>query len=667
MIFQPQNSQQKGAKSMKKMGWTIVFISMALAISSPGYSQEWAMIYSGSEGDYGHAIQETFDQGAPDGYVVAGSTWSFGAGYGDFLVMKFDSYGNAIWQKTYGGSVHDWAYAIEQTPHGGYIVGGITSSFGAGSDDIWVVRLDSVGNILCQNTYCGTDYDTLASLHMTSDGGYVMAGRTNSYGTPGVGDLWALKLNTDGTVAWQKTFGGNYQDFDDAHIRQTTDGGYILVGTSDYSASNYDFWVMKLDGDGSILWQKAYGGNWDDRASLVIEDFDQGTPSGYVVAGHTYSFGSGKWDIWIVKLDSAGSIVWQKAYGGSIEDYIYDIQQTVDGGYVAIATTYSLGVGKGDLLIFKIDSNGNIVWQKSYGGPEIDGGASVRQNTDGGYVVTGRTAYFDGDSSDHSDLWVLKLDTNGEIPGCDLPEPSGFYTIDTWATVSDTAIDPQDSSVQPSVTQITGQTAFLEPLDTCAPPLADFVADITSGNAPLTVQFMDQSIGSRTTYSWNFGDGSISSEQNPSHEYTTTGDFAVTLTVSGPGGSDTEAKTDYIRVSESQVPAVVIRDAYTCDGSGQPQRVFDPKEPIQYRILYDVQGDPGTQYKAVAIIRAFGKTYRTGAWHYPGTDYLLIKDKVVPGTAAGKTKTINYKVKLKLPGQLLDIEKTTSQITVTGP
>ena len=522
------------------------------------------MIYSGSVGDYGHAIRETFDQGATDGYVVAGRTWSFGAGYGDFLVLKLDSYGSVVWQKTYGGSGNDWAYAIEQTSDAGYIVAGTSSSFGAGSSDIWVMRLDSGGNIVWQNTYGGSDYDTVASLHLTSDSGYVMAGRTNSYGSPGIGDLWALKLKADGTIAWQKTYGGNYQDFDDAYIRQTTDGGYVLVGTTDFSGTSYDFWVLKLDVNGSIIWQKTYGGSSTDSASLVLESFDQGTPDGYVVAGHTYSFGAGSWDIWVIRLDSSGNIVWEKAYGGSSADYIYDIRQTADGGYVATAGTYSLGVGNGDLLVLKLDSNGNIVWQNTFGGPEIDSGASVRETTDGGYVVTGRTAYFDGDSSDHSDLWVLKLDPNGEIPGCNLGEQSNAFVMDTSAMVADTTIDPQNSSAEPAATYVTAQDVLLEGLDTCASPLADFVADIATGSWPLTVQFTDQSTGARTTYSWDFGDGDASPEQNPSHPYTAAGDYTVTLTVSGPGGDDTEVKESYIHVSEPPIcECAMLPDATT--------------------------------------------------------------------------------------------------------
>jgi hypothetical protein len=219
----------------------------------------------------------------------------------------------ASWSRTYGGTSIDAATAIAPTSDGGYVVAGGTNSFGAGWSDVWVLKLDGSGNVVWQKTYGGTGQDGASAIAPTSDGGYVVAGSTNSFGASD--DVWVLKLDGQGNVVWQKTYGGTSFDAASA-IVPTSDGGYVVTAEAVSfwvsGAGASDVWVLKLDGSGNVVWQKAYGGTGIDAARAIAPTSD----GGYVVAGVTSSFGAGDFDVWVLKLDGQGNVVWQKTYGG---------------------------------------------------------------------------------------------------------------------------------------------------------------------------------------------------------------------------------------------------------------------------------------------------------------------------------------------------------------
>ncbi|MDE2180364.1 MAG: hypothetical protein KGJ40_05895, partial [candidate division NC10 bacterium] len=236
----------------------------------------FAKTYGGANDDWIGSIRQTTD----GGYIVAGYTTSFGAGNADAWVLKLDATGAVQWQKTYGGVGYDEATSIQQTTDGGYIVAGYTNSFGAGYQDAWVLKLDSTGTVVWQQTYGGTDYDYATSIQQTTDGGYIVAGRTRSFGGAGFDDAWILKLNSTGTVEWQKTYGGTGGD-EATSIQQTTDGGYIVAGSTSFGAGNADAWVLKLDAVGAVQWQRTYGGAANDYATSIHQTAD----GGYIVSG----------------------------------------------------------------------------------------------------------------------------------------------------------------------------------------------------------------------------------------------------------------------------------------------------------------------------------------------------------------------------------------------
>jgi len=350
-------------------------------------------VFGGSSNDQAYSIQQTTD----GGYIVAGYTWSFGAGYDDVYILKVNSDGSLAWQKTFGGSSYDAAYSIQQTTDGGYIVAGYMSG------DVDVLKLNPDGSLAWQKTFGGSSYDAAYSIQQTNDGGYIVAGGTESFGAGGR-DVYILKLNSDGSLAWQKTFDESYVDVANS-IQQTTDGGYIVaVGTESFGAGGYAY-ILKLNSDGSLAWQKTFEGG----SAYSIQ---QTTDGGYIVAGYTNSFGAIYRDAYIVKLNSDGSLAWQKTFGGSNWDEAYSIQQTTDGGYIVAGYTASFGAGSYDAYVLKLSSDGSLAWQKTFGGNDHEKAYSIQQTTDSGYIVAGYTWSF---GAGYDDVYILKLDSNGEL------------------------------------------------------------------------------------------------------------------------------------------------------------------------------------------------------------------------------------------------------------
>ena len=427
------------------MGRILLLFSICLFLTTPVVAAEWAQTYGGKGHESAYSIQQTSD----GGYIVAGTSASSG-GNTDIWILKLDSEGDVLWEKTYGGRHTDIAWSIKQTSDGGYIVAGETWSFGAGSGDVWVLKLDGYGNIQWQKTYGGVNTDLAYSIQQTSNG-YIVAGATESFGTANV-DVWVLKLDSRGNVVWQKRYGGMEQDLAYS-IQQTSDGGYIVAGMSEpFKADDSKPWVIKLNNQGEVVWQRVYDGISKGWAYSVQQTSD----GGCIIAGLIVENNN---DAWVLKLNSKGDIVWQKKFGGRGYDLARSVLQTSDGGYVVVGETSSFGAGSNDIWVMKLDSSGDIVWQKTFGGKSQDAGWAALQTADGEYVVAGFTESF---GTGLSDIWVLKLDSNGEIPGCQYSQNTNTQVSDTSATVAEpsmhvetTSAQPEDTSVTPVISQAT--------------------------------------------------------------------------------------------------------------------------------------------------------------------------------------------------------------------
>jgi len=361
----------------------------------------WFKHLGGTNDDYARSIHQTSD----GSYIVAGYTYSFTFGNYDFAIYKLNSSGNKVWFKNYGGTNSDAAYSIQQTSDGGYIAAGQTFSYTYGGDDVSVYKLYSNGNKAWFKHYGGTQNDYGHSIYQTSDGGYIIAGYTYSF-THGDSDFAIYKLNSSGNKVWFKHYGGTDADFGYS-IQQTSDGGYIVAGeTYSYTYGDTDFAIYKLNSIGNKLWFKHYGGSYADRGYSIQQTSD----GGYIVAGETGSYSYGSMDIAIYKLNSSGNKVWFKHYGGGNMDRSCSIQQISDGGYVVAGYTESFTYGNKDFAIYRLNSNGNKVWFKHYGGTLSDKAFSIQQTSDSGYIVAGYTYSY---TYGNGDFAIYKLNSDG--------------------------------------------------------------------------------------------------------------------------------------------------------------------------------------------------------------------------------------------------------------
>ena len=408
---------------MKRIIGIILLLAFMNAVcAETALGAEWNKTFGGTGTDGLVSVQQTSN----GDYILAGCTDSYGAGGFDFWLVKTDFNGNKQWNKTYGGTNRDEADSVQQTSDGGYILTGKTSSYGAGLSDFWLVKTDSDGNKEWDKTYGGTNSDEADSVQQTSDGGYILAGLTTSYGA-GLSDFWLVKTDPDGNKEWDKTFGGSSYECAQS-VQQTSDGDYILAGfTTSYGAGKDDFWLVKTDSSGNEVWNKTFGGTNDDYAHSVQQTID----GGYILAGYTYSYGGGFYDAWLVKTDPDGNKEWDKTFGGSSYECAQSVQQTSDGGYILAGYTDSYGGGSYDIWLVKTDPDGNKEWDKTFGGSSYECAQSVQQTSDGGYILAGYTDSYGGGSYD---AWLIK------VGGVYTPTPTSTSTptgcIRVWPSPS---------------------------------------------------------------------------------------------------------------------------------------------------------------------------------------------------------------------------------------
>jgi hypothetical protein len=346
----------------------------------------WQKIYGGSYDDFAYFIQQTSD----GGYIVAGQTYSFGERNGDYYIIKLDADGNKIWEKIYGWGYTEGIRSIQQTNDGGYIV------LGSGSED--VIKLDASGNKIWGKEIVNSNP---RSIQQINDGGYIVIGYICCINS--LTNIVITKIDVNGNEIWTKNYGIDilwyYIDilggYSASIIQQTSDGGYIVGGFFSSAGGQDDFYMIKIDSNGNKVWENTYSGNYRiDNYSI-----QQTNDGGYIVAGGIFSSNTG-WDFYVMKLDASGNKIWEKTYDNGAAESANSIQQTSDGGYIVA------GSHNGYVYIIKLDASGNKIWDKIYGEGRAN---SIQQTSDGGYIIAGETETYNG----RIDVYIIKTDSSG--------------------------------------------------------------------------------------------------------------------------------------------------------------------------------------------------------------------------------------------------------------
>jgi hypothetical protein len=419
----------------------LTLLLAAIAGAHPGDTL-WTRTYGGGADDLAADIQQTSD----GGYIMVGHTKSFGAGLYDVYLVKTDANGDTLWTRSYGGTHYDYSSSVRQTADGGYIILGSTWSFGAGDCDFYLLRTDANGDTLWTRTYGGFGEDHGDCIQLTSDGGYIATGYTESFGA-GSFDVWLLKFDANGNTLWTRTYGESSLDM--GHfVEQTSDGGYVIAGVfSSYDARCWDAYLIKADAHGDTLWTRAYGDRTYQYARCVRETAD----GGYIMGGASISLGTGRYNVYLVRTDPNGDSLWTRVYGGREDDQIYCLREIPEGGFMCTGPSKSFGAGEEDVYLLRIDPWGDTLWTRTYGGGGSDYGSSIQRISDGSYIVAGWTMSFGAGARD---VWLLKLvdeaqpdvsiDIVPDDPPVTVPQGGTFgYT----GTVTNSTEDPQTTDI----------------------------------------------------------------------------------------------------------------------------------------------------------------------------------------------------------------------------
>lgn len=392
----------------------VMLLVFSTAIAQNPGDTLWTRIYGGTLWEQGYSVTPTDD----GGFLAVGMTATYGAGSADFWLVRTDAWGDTLWTRVYGWAREEIAWDVCPTFDGGYIVTGHTSSTTTETSSIWLMKIDSTGDTLWTRIYGGPSWEKSFCVRQTADSGYVVIGRTDSFGA-GNYDVWVLRTDSFGDTLWARTYGGSARE-DGYGVQQTSDGGFIFTGdTYSFGSGGSDVWLVKTDANGDTSWTRTFGGTSSDGGNSVQQTSD----GGYIVAGNTFSYGAGSADNYLIKTDSNGNMVWSQTYGGSLAEMDQEAWQTMDGGYIIGGRTESYGAGEKDFYVVKTDANGDTSWTRTYGGYNYDYCFSIKQVADGGYIAFGYSASF----SYPSDFYLVRIagDTLIEIRGACCDDSTG--------------------------------------------------------------------------------------------------------------------------------------------------------------------------------------------------------------------------------------------------
>ncbi len=425
-------------------------------------------------------------QTSDGGYLIAGEIRTIYAGDSDMYIVKTNGVGDILWTKQYGGVKPEYPNSMVATDDGGFLICGYTASYGAGSNDAWIVKLNSSGDMVWNKTYGGPGNDEGKEIIRASDGNYVFVGRSNYSGGANY-DGFLKKIDPAGNEIWTKYYGGSaYETL--RSLKQCSDGGFIAIGqTFTYgNGSPGDIYLVRTTPGGDMTWYKTYGGAMEDDGNFVLANND----GSFTFTSETTSFGAGDFDVQATKVDASGNIIWNKYYGGDKKDVSKTIRPTTDGGYIIGAISRSFGWINPDMWLVKINANGDQIWDKHFGSWYHDHCYSALPTTDGGYALVGHQV----DAGGLYHIFFVKTDANGVVGINELngekatafnifPNPSnGLFSLSAPSRIQSVTISDALGNV---IKEIKGEDTMLR-IDIADKPKGAYFAIVQTINSTYT-------------------------------------------------------------------------------------------------------------------------------------------------------------------------------------
>jgi len=472
------------------------------------------------------------------------------------------------WERFFGGPFLDEGMDLTRTPDGGYALCGILRPReSVVSSDAWLIKTDSDGNEVWGRIYGGPRYDGFSAIQVTRDGGYILTGSTLSFTPDGSQAAWLVRTDSSGRELWNRTYGNRAGG---ASVLQTTDGGYMVAGSS-----SGDAYFFRTSPDGTLLWEQRFGGAATDTASSVIMTLD----GGFLLTGTTLSFGIGggrERMAWLIRTDGNGNEVWNRTYGKNRINYGTALQEIPGSGYIVAGWTDPYPApGNRSVFLFRTDALGSLLWEKIPGDHGLDQASQVQVTPDGGFLIGGISwtkAFLQKTDSEGNLLWDSRYGAayNSHFNAADLALDGGYIAVGGYEQVPNNW-DFYLVKIAPEVPK----------------PVADFSASPWTGAPPLEVRFTDRSLNSPTLWSWDFdGDGTAdSSLEDPVNLYSEAGIYNVSLTVANAAGRNSTVKAGAITV------------LLPLPGLSRP-----PTDPDSDGFFEDLDGDGNLRFSDVVLI-----------------------------------------------------------------
>ncbi len=366
----------------------------------------WMRLYGGYEDDWGYSIKQTRD----GGFIVTGESNSFVSGLGrkSVYLVRTDNVGDTLWTKTYNRDFLNTGMSLQQTNDGGFIIAGNTGSTWGGKlkNDVYVIRTDTIGDTLWTKTYGGDSTDEATCIEKTSDGGFIITGGTAS-DSAGNMDVYLIRINSIGDTVWTRTYGGDSVEIGNS-VQQTSDGGFVIAGyTNSFGAGNSDVFLIRTNKDGDTLWTKTYGGDSLDIGNSIREI----NSTGFIITGLTRSYGAGLNDVYFIRTDNDGDTLWTKTHGGENSEAGRSIQETGDGGFIIIADFKVKGSNSVNFYMVRTNSTCDTLWTKILYGSSVLVGNEVQMTFDESFAVVGTFV----NPTSKADVIITLIDGNGNL------------------------------------------------------------------------------------------------------------------------------------------------------------------------------------------------------------------------------------------------------------